>query len=193
MPVGYREKFWHKNCVAIGLAQGFVEPLEATGLLVFDATAKLLAHQFPTCTEELAQLSNRFNSYVSGMWESVIGFIKLHYAISNRDDSQFWLDNRNPQTWPQQLQDNVQHWRTHLPSHYDFPQGFDAFRLENYLYVLYGMDFKTQLSNSVFNHRSKNLNSLHHAIAAKATHVRSQLQSNRELIAKIRQNGLAKM
>ncbi len=193
MPVGYRERFWHKNCVAIGLAQGFVEPLEATGLLVFDATAKLLAHQFPTCTKELEQLSNRFNSYVSGMWESVISFIKLHYAISNRDDSQFWLDNRNPQSWPKQLQENVQHWRTHLPSHYDFPQGFDAFRLENYLYVLYGMDFETHLSGSVFNHSSHNLSGLHRAIAAKANHVRSQLQPNRELLQKIKQNGLAKM
>ncbi len=41
--IGYREKSGHKNCAAIDLAQGFIDPLEATGLLVFDATAKMLA------------------------------------------------------------------------------------------------------------------------------------------------------
>ncbi|MFY8272735.1 tryptophan halogenase family protein [Pseudoalteromonas sp. SSDWG2] len=193
MPVGYREKFWLKNCVAIGLAQGFVEPLEATGLLVFDATAKLLAHQFPTTTSELDPLSRRFNQYVTGMWESVIDFIKLHYAISNRDDSDFWRDNRNPDTWPVQLKDNLAHWRTHLPSHYDFAKGFDAFRLENYLYVLYGMNYPTQIKDSPFNHCSKNHHALQSAIAAKASHVSKQLQLNRELIEKIQMNGLSKV
>ncbi|MBS3798559.1 tryptophan halogenase family protein [Pseudoalteromonas sp. BDTF-M6] len=192
MPVGYRQKFWHKNCVAIGLAQGFVEPLEATGLLVFDATAKLLASQFPTNQHDMAALSERFNERVGAMWDSVIQFIKLHYAISNRDDNAFWRDNRNPNTWPPGLAQKLTHWRHHLPSHYDFNQGFDAFRLENYLYVLYGMDFKTDLSHSPMRIDCGQSTQLQEALVAKGKHLCTQLPCNRALLNSIRTHGLNK-
>jgi tryptophan 7-halogenase len=79
MKVGYREKFWHKNCVAIGLSQGFVEPLEATGLLVYDATARMLAEQFPASTEHMESVAKKFNKTVKNAWDKVIDFVKLHY------------------------------------------------------------------------------------------------------------------
>ena len=100
MKIGYREKFWHKNCVALGLSQGFVEPLEATGLLIFDATAKMLAEQFPTNQQDMPLIANLFNQRVRHSWEKVIDFIKLHYCISKRDDSDFWRDNRAKSSIP---------------------------------------------------------------------------------------------
>ena len=47
MKAGYREKFWVKNCVALGLAQGFVEPLEATSIVITDRCVSLIAKLLP--------------------------------------------------------------------------------------------------------------------------------------------------
>ena len=194
MRIGHREKFWVKNCVAIGLSQGFVEPLEATGLLAFDATSKLLAKQFPTSTGQLETSATRYNRYVTGLWQGVINFVKLHYAISNRNDSQFWLDNQNPNSWPNELKENLEHWKTHIPSLYDFDRGFDAFRLENYLYVLYGMNFSTDMNPTAYRFKDPQLaKSQFSAIEKQSQQLAHHLDSNLSLIQKIKQFGLSKV
>jgi tryptophan halogenase len=194
MKIGHREKFWHKNCVAIGLSQGFVEPLEATGLLAFDATAKLLAKQFPTHTEQFAESEKRYNRYVTGLWQGVINFIKLHYAISDRDDTAFWRDNRDKSSWPEELRSKLAHWQTHIPSLYDFDRGFDAFRLENYLYVLYGMNFPTNINDIAyrFDDPDKAYEQFN-IINKQAQQLATYLTSNRSIIDKIKQYGLSKI
>jgi tryptophan halogenase len=146
MRIGYRERFWSGNCVAIGLAQGFVEPLEATGLLLFDATARLLASRFPADARDLPVLAERFNSRVRYAWERVIDFIKLHYCLTDRDDSDFWRDNRNAASIPDALANRLDLWRRMPPSEYDFERREEVFSLDNYRYVLYGMRFPTDLA-----------------------------------------------
>ncbi|MDZ7868629.1 MAG: tryptophan 7-halogenase [Rheinheimera sp.] len=148
MQVGYREKFWHRNCIALGLSQGFVEPLEATGLLVYDATARMLAESFPAHTAVMPLLAERFNQRVRTAWDKVIDFIKLHYFLSQRDDTAFWRDNRDPASCPQSLLDNLALWAHQVPTPYDFHSKLEIFNLENYLYVLYGMRFGTDLSRT---------------------------------------------
>lgn len=147
MRVGRREKFWHKNCVAIGLSQGFVEPLEATGLLMFDATAKMLADLFPYVREQLPLAEKQFNEKVDYAWDRVVDFIKLHYCISQRDDSEFWRDNKSSESIPDSLKELLDNWRWRVPNHYDFSSTLSVFNLENYLYVLYGMNYATQLGS----------------------------------------------
>ncbi|MFY8349680.1 tryptophan halogenase family protein [Pseudoalteromonas sp. SSM20] len=194
MKIGHREKFWHKNCVAIGLSQGFVEPLEATGLLAFDATAKLLAKSFPTNTAQLAQAEKRYNNYVSGLWQGVINFIKMHYAVSDRDDTAFWRDNRDTASWPLELQEKLEHWRTHIPSLYDFERGFDAFRLENYLYVLYGMNYPTKIGDTAYRYQAPDIaQKQFDLIQRQATQVADYLEDNLTVINKIKQFGLSKV
>jgi len=194
MHVGYREKFWHGNCIALGLSQGFVEPLEATGLLVYDATARMLAEQFPSHTELMPALAQRFNQRVRLAWDRVIDFIKLHYCISNRDDSAFWLDNRDAASCPATLLDNLALWRQHLPSAYDFHSKLEIFNLENYLYVLYGMQYPTDLSGQQF--RFKDAAKAKQMLAfyqQKAQQLQGQLLPHRELIARIKHYGLSKI
>jgi tryptophan halogenase len=146
MRIGYRERFWSGNCVAIGLAQGFVEPLEATGLLLFDATARLLASRFPADARDLPMLAERFNARVRYAWERVIDFIKLHYCLTDRDDSEFWRDNGREASIPDTLSERLELWRRMPPSEYDFERREEVFSLDNYRYVLYGMRFPTDLS-----------------------------------------------
>jgi len=194
MKIGYREKFWHKNCVALGLSQGFVEPLEATGLLVFDATAKMLAEQFPSSKLDMPLIAKQFNERVTTSWDNVIDFVKAHYCLSKRDDSDFWLDNRASDSIPDSLKERLARWKHQPPSAYDFASKFDIFNLENYQYILYGMDFDTNLDN--FQHRlakDSRANEEFAAIQNQTKFALSKLPKHRDLIDKIYQHGLQKI
>ncbi len=191
MQVGYREKAWHKNCVALGLSQGFVEPLEATGLLVFDATARMLAEQFPHQKDGIEQVAARFNFRIRNTWDRVIDFIKLHYCISKRRDSDFWIDNTNPNSIPDSLRENLAFWRLNIPSEYDFHSKLEIFNLENYLYVLYGMEFDTDISAQSYRfNQQQQYQSWLSQLNRHAEQTMSQLPAHRELIKKIKLHGL---
>jgi len=144
MKIGYREKMWHKNCVAIGLAQGFVEPLEATSILVTDFAAQYLAKNFPRDTSDIDVLAQRYNPVLQYVWERVIDFIKLHYCISDRADSDFWHDNRAENSIPDALRSRLQLWAKFPPKMTDFFSKFEVFDVDTHLYVLYGMKFATE-------------------------------------------------
>jgi tryptophan halogenase len=143
MRIGYREKFWSSNCVAIGLAQGFVEPLEATSILVTDFAAQYLARNFPRSTADMPLLSKRYNQVLGYAWERVIDFVKMHYCLSDRSDSEFWIRNRDPETLSDMLRERLELWQHFYPKNLDFFSKFEIFDAENYLYVLYGMRYPT--------------------------------------------------
>ena len=191
MKVGHRQKFWHKNCVALGLAQGFLEPLEATSILLTDFAASFLANRFPKQATEMEALEKRFNQVMQYAWERVIDFVKLHYLLSDRSDSQFWLDNQKVQTIPESLQEKLAIWKGAQPLRDDFFSKFEVFDLENYLYVLYGMNF-----NSPSAPTSESDLARVKATENKMSEIKQQLASNlpkhRELIEKIHKYGLQK-
>ncbi|UTA46609.1 tryptophan 7-halogenase [Simiduia sp. 21SJ11W-1] len=144
MNIGRRQVFWRRNCMALGLAQGFLEPLEATSILFTDFAASLLADRFPLHRSQLEALSERFNERTLYAWARMVDFIKLHYFLSDRDDSAFWEKNRDPQTCSQTLLARLALWQNYSPVATDFDSKFEVFDVENYLYVLYGMGFGTQ-------------------------------------------------
>jgi tryptophan 7-halogenase len=91
---GRRKKFWNKNCVAIGLSAGFLEPLESTSIhLAQSAIAKLLAFFPRTHFDPLD--SDMFNKLTVIEYERVRDFIILHYKLTKRDDTEFWNYVRN--------------------------------------------------------------------------------------------------
>lgn len=194
MSIGHREKFWARNCVAIGLSQGFVEPLEATGLLVFDVTSKMLADNFPVCKSTMPLLAERFNETVLYAWQRVIDFVKLHYFLSKRDDSEFWLDNRSTDTLSDSLKSKLALWQKQPPTSYDFFTKHEIFNLDNYLYVLYGMDFATKMeSNSYLYNNSEQAKQLIAMLQNKVGSLREQLLPHRELINRIKKFSLSKI
>lgn len=144
MKIGYRKDFWRANCVALGLAQGFVEPLEATSILVTDFSASLLARSFPKTLEDISALQGYYNKAVHYTWERVIDFVQLHYCISDRKDSDFWLDCTDNAPRSDVLRERLQRWSVVTPKSSDFFSTFDIFGVENHLYVLYGMNFDTR-------------------------------------------------
>ncbi|WP_300544896.1 tryptophan halogenase family protein [Maricaulis sp.] len=86
---GRRKTPWIKNCVAIGLSSGFLEPLESTSIhLIQSGIAKLL-QMFPRKSFEQADI-DRFNARTKTEFEQVRDFIILHYNATQRDDTAFW-------------------------------------------------------------------------------------------------------
>jgi tryptophan halogenase len=144
MKIGYRENFWCKNCVALGLAQGFVEPLEATSILLTDFSAELLARNFPRVQQDIESLAGYCNRVVRYSWERVIDFVQMHYYISDRNDSDFWRDNTRSVNLSETLQERLAMWRIQHPKKSDFFSRFDLFDVDNYLFVLYGMKYRTR-------------------------------------------------
>ena len=191
MNVGYREKFWHKNCLAIGLSAGFLEPLEATAIMLVEATAKLLVEQFPSTRASMDLAANQVNKITQYGWDRVIDFIKLHYYLSRRTDSQFWIDNRDNKTVPQSLLEKLTLWRQQLPTDSDFFSKYEVFRLENYQYVLYGMDFKTEL-NSVKKRYFKQdqVNKFYQRMSKLEPNLVASLPKHRDLIEQINTHGM---
>ncbi|MBC7919373.1 MAG: tryptophan 7-halogenase [Rhodoferax sp.] len=143
MRMGYREKFWCKNAVALGLAQGFVEPLEATSIFVTDFSAELFARNFSVDKETMSVAADYCNKVVAYTWERVVDFVQMHYCISDRRDTEFWrnvtLDTKRSDV----LTERLTRWKAIPPKKSDFFSRFDLFDVDNYLFVLYGMKFST--------------------------------------------------
>lgn len=88
---GKREKMWYKNCVAIGLSSGFLEPLESTGIYLVMRAALNFIHMLPN--EALAQpTQDEYNRLMNIEYDGVRDFIVMHYCTSQRVDSDFWRD-----------------------------------------------------------------------------------------------------
>ncbi len=141
---GYRETPWIRNCVAIGLSAGFLEPLESTGVVLIEVAVGMLAELFPHDGRWDAP-APRFNRLMAQRYDNIVNFLKLHYVLSRRDEP-FWRDNRVDVSIPESLRDLLDQWRVRPPGRFDFDLDLESFAFFNYQYILYGMGFETDLS-----------------------------------------------
>ncbi|KVX01290.1 tryptophan halogenase family protein [Shewanella frigidimarina] len=191
---GHRHHFWHRNCVAVGLSAGFLEPLEASALLLVEISASMIAEQLPACREVMDITAKRFNETFLYRWQRIIDFLKLHYILSKRTDSQFWINHRNPDTIPESLQNLMTLWRYQPPSDDDFIHAVEVFPAASYQYILYGMGFYTQESHLGVSKQKQQQTIVGVENNKMLTHkMLSMLPSNRELINQIKQYGLQKI
>jgi tryptophan 7-halogenase len=147
LDVGYRETQWVKNCVAVGLSGGFLEPLESSGIGLVETAAYLIGYLFPF-GGEFEATARLFNQLMRERYERIVDFIKLHYCLTQRRDSQFWIDNADPATIPATLRDKLAMWRTRAPHRLDFVTDLEMYPPSSWQYVLYGMEFETRQQGS---------------------------------------------
>ena len=138
---GWRERFWHRNCVAVGLSAGFVEPLEASALALVEQSVAMISDEMPATRGEMALVEKRFNDAFTYRWERVVDFLKLHYALSRRDDSSYWRAHRDPATLSDRLAELLTLWRHRAPYRQDFFRIEEVFPAASYQYVAHGMGF----------------------------------------------------
>ena len=141
---GYRERQWVRNCVAVGLSAGFLEPLEATGLVLIEAAVGMIAEMLPH-SGPMEAPARRFNELMTARFENIINFLKLHYCLSRRTEP-FWRDNAVRDSIPDRLAELLQEWQLRPPGRFDFVLDTETFAFFNYQYILYGMGFSTDLS-----------------------------------------------
>lgn len=191
---GYRREFWHRNCVAIGLSAGFIEPLEASALALVELSASMLSDEMPATRESMDLIARRFNDFFTYRWERVIDFLKLHYVLSRREDSDFWRDNRRAETLGERLRELLLLWRHQPPSRYDLHRVEEVFPSASYQYVLYGMGFRPEPEGFSRRHDDPDRADEYFLEAAQLTRkMLGALPSNRDLIDHIRKNGLQRI
>lgn len=96
MKVGRLAQHWVKNCVAVGLSQGFIEPLEATALHLVQETVQAFIEQYQM-GDFSCKNADKFNESVNQRFEAIRNYIVAHYRVSSRNDTEYWRANANNQ------------------------------------------------------------------------------------------------
>ncbi|APE26857.1 Tryptophan halogenase [Aurantiacibacter gangjinensis] len=112
MKVGRMAKSWRGNCLAAGLAQGFIEPLEATALHIVIATALDFAAAYEAGGFS-PEHRDHFNRQTALRYEAIRDYIVGHYRLNQRSDAAFWRDNAANQNLSDELKAMITAWFTH--------------------------------------------------------------------------------
>jgi flavin-dependent dehydrogenase len=190
---GHRETFWHRNCLAIGLSAGFLEPLEASALAMIEYTAGLLRDQMPATRAAMDIVAQRFNDACHYRWARVIEFLKLHYVLSARDDSAFWRENRDPASVPPRLSELLELWRHVPPSRHDLVRHDEAFPSASYQYILYGMHFRPAAGFTASAEGIERAEAYFLEAAQLTRKMLPALPTHRELVEHVRRHGLPRI
>ena len=120
---GMRENAWVKNCIAVGLSGGFLEPIDSTGLYLSDLATVTLSEHFPL-GDDMAALRFRFNRIMSNRFYEVLDFINLHYCRTRRNDTEFWREVQRSERITERLKGKLEYWRKKPVASVDFEDKF---------------------------------------------------------------------
>jgi tryptophan halogenase len=126
---GRRNRVWDRNCLALGLASGFMEPLESTSIHLIQTALLRLIRLFPDKRFEPAEISE-FNRQTVEEYEDIRDFLITHYKLTDREDTPFWLACRDMDV-PDKVTENLELFAatgrlTHRPEHLFGPQSWIA-------------------------------------------------------------------
>ncbi|MEC9248962.1 MAG: tryptophan halogenase family protein [Pseudomonadota bacterium] len=109
MRVGRLSHCWEKNCLSVGLSQGFIEPLEATALMVVQDTVEIFLENFMR-----GGLSNTYskqaNEKVNLIFDGIKNYIVTHYKLNSRSDTAYWIENRENENISEELKAIINTW-----------------------------------------------------------------------------------
>jgi tryptophan halogenase len=141
---GRRESFWEKNCLALGLSSGFLEPLESTSIhLIQEGLVRFVALMPDASFNSVNAIE--YNRVMGLTYDRIRDFILLHYVATERDDTEFWRYVKNLE-----LPETLQHRMTLLnkAGHY-VPYEYDLFKLDSWLAVMEGQGRGPETYNQV--------------------------------------------
>lgn len=109
MRVGRVENHWSKNCLGLGLSQGFIEPLEATALMLVQFTIQMFVDLYESA-DSVLDAQQTLNKKINKMFDGVRDYIVAHYHLNTRTDTEYWRANREHRHHSEELKAILQAW-----------------------------------------------------------------------------------
>jgi tryptophan halogenase len=150
MRIGRCRNSWVKNCVAIGLSSGFVEPLESTGIFFIQHGIEELVNHFPGDGFDEATIRS-YNRVVGDCIDGVRDFLILHYRTTDRADTEFWRATKTVKV-PDELGERLELWKRRLPNARNINPRFHGFEAYSYSVMLLGLNYRPEASLPALDH-----------------------------------------
>ncbi|MES2047052.1 MAG: tryptophan halogenase family protein [Pseudomonadota bacterium] len=147
---GRRKKAWNKNCVAIGLSGGFMEPLESTSIHLVKTGLMRLLSFFPDRGFDQVDIDT-YNRLCEKEYDQIRDFLILHYKVNARDDSAFWRYCQQMEV-PESLQAKLNLFASHGRI---LRENEELFPEDSWLQVMHGQGMRPRGYNPVVDQRSK--------------------------------------
>jgi tryptophan 6-halogenase len=142
--VGRCRNSWVKNCVAIGLASGFVEPLESTGIFFIQNGIEELVNHMPASVID-EETVRSYNQVIGDCVDGVRDFLVCHYCTTDRVDTEFWRATKRVEV-PDRLAERLKLWKRRLPNPRNINPSFHGFEAYSYSVMLLGLNYWPEAS-----------------------------------------------
>ena len=186
MRIGRSRNSWVKNCVAIGLSSGFVEPLESTGIFFIQHGIEELVANFPGRSFD-ERLRTSYNKAIADCIDGVRDFLILHYSGSNRYDTPFWKATAHDLVIPEALNERLDLWKTRLPNSRNVNLNYHGFEAYSYSVMLLGLGHRPEHSLQTLDlMRNEKALATFRAIKERADHLCRTLPSQYEYLTAMR-------
>jgi tryptophan 7-halogenase len=138
---GKRQVSWKGNCVAVGLSDGFLEPLESSGLYLIEFAGLAIATMLDDFAAAPQATARYYNRISDELYDEILGFLNLHYVTSKRRDTPFWQAATADEAILDDLRDRLELWKRRSPNQFDFPGADRLFAQDSYEFILHGMKY----------------------------------------------------
>lgn len=138
MRIGHRSRTWERNCLAIGMAGGFLEPLESTGIYLIELALSMFVDHLPS-SRESARSQEQYNLLMNDLFDELRDFVMIHYTLSARRDTPFWRDFTEGVKLPDGLEYLMNLWREKVPHATDLQRKVSLFGPANYFFIMAGL------------------------------------------------------
>lgn len=196
--VGRNRRAWVKNCVSVGLASCFVEPLESTGIYFIYAAIYQLAKHFPDKNFDPV-LMDRFNREIEVMFDDTRDFIQTHYLATPREDTAFWRANKHDLNLSDDVKMKLETYKAGLPVNMpivgaeNYYSNFEAeFRNfwtnSNFYCILAGLGWVPNQTLPSLRYRPESLakaDELFRQVKRESDELRAKLPTNHEFLRKL--------
>ncbi len=196
--VGRNRRAWVKNCVSIGLASCFLEPLESTGIYFIYAAIYQLVRHFPD--KSFAQgLIDGFNNEIATMFDDSRDFIQCHYLSTPRNDTSFWRANKHELVLSDNVKEKLEAYDAGLPINKPFVDEdtyYGHFEVEfknywtngSYYCILAGLGREPKHTLPMLSYRPENMaraELLFKKVQARAAEIKARTPTNYEYLRRL--------